>query len=175
MSNHIFTVPEVEDNFYIGIDPGKSGGIACITGDYMECIKCPGTIADMSGILEMLSIARENTGLRCYAIIESVHSMPKQGVKSTFTFGQNYGQWLGLLTAHKIPYKQVTPVKWMNLFGSMPKDKKDRKNHIKHLAQQRYPEKNITLATSDSILIAEYCRHDTLMLLNKPASYNNIQ
>tara|TARA_R100000005_G_C4973709_1_gene185795 strand:+ start:597 stop:1133 length:537 start_codon:yes stop_codon:yes gene_type:complete len=166
---------DINDNFYIGIDPGVSGGISCITGTDMVATKCPGTIADMSDRLDIIACVARDTGYKCYAIIESVHSMPGQGVKSCFTFGQNYGEWLGLLTAHKIPYKQVTPQKWMKLFGAMPKDKKARKNHIKHLAQQRYPEHRITLATSDAILIAEYCRHDALSVINNAElMYKNI-
>ena len=42
----------------------------------------------------------------------------------------------------------------MKHFGTMPKDKKDRKNHLKHLAQQRFPSVKITLATADAILLA---------------------
>ena len=169
-----FILPGVSDNFYIGIDPGKSGGVACVTGDFMECIKCPGTIADMAQLLSMIKEAGKYEGTKALAIIESVHSMPKQGVKSTFTFGQNYGQWLGILSALKIPYRQVTPNKWMQSFGAMPKDKKDRKNHIKHLAQQRYPEQKITLATSDAILIAEYCRQECMAKISQSLSYKDL-
>ena len=70
----------------------------------------------------------------------------------------NYGEWLGILATLKIPYIQVTPSKWMKHFGSMPKIKKDRKNHLKHLAQQRFPDVDITLATADAILIANYLK-----------------
>ncbi len=93
-----------------------------------------------------------------FAIIESVHSMPKQGVKSVFTFGKGYGQWLGILASHEIPYTQVSPQKWMKFYGSLPKEKKDRKNHLKHLAQQRFPNLNITLATADAVLLANYLK-----------------
>ena len=153
---------EIRDNLYIGIDPGISGGIACITSDDLFAVKCPGTIADMNDKIEAITEITNHTGYQCYATIEAVHSMPKQGVSSVFKFGKNYGEWLGILSASKIPYTQVSPQKWMKLFGSMPKEKKDRKNHIKHLAQQRYPHNKITLATSDAILIAEYCRYNTL-------------
>ena len=65
---------------------------------------------------------------------------------------------VGILATLKIPYKLVTPHTWMKHYGSRPKDKKDRKNHIKHLAQQRFPDVDITLATSDAMLIANYMR-----------------
>ena len=157
---------DIRDNLYIGIDPGRSGGIACITSDELFAIKCPDTIADMNDKLEAIVYVANHTGYRVYAIIEAVHSMPKQGVRSVFTFGKNYGEWLGLLAGNKIPYIQVSPQKWMKYFGSMPKDKKHRKNHIKHLAQQRYPHNRITLATSDAVLLAEYCRYNTVVTHN---------
>ena len=91
------------------------------------------------------------------AIIEAVHSMPGNSGRSMFTFGTNYGIWLGLLAAYPIPYRQVTPSKWIGHYGTMPKIKTARKNHLKHLAQQRYPDLHITLATADAILIAHYC------------------
>ena len=44
-------------------------------------------------------------------------------------------------------------------YYSIPKmEKKDRKNHLKHLAQQRYPEANVTLYNADALLIATYLR-----------------
>ena len=141
-------------NLFIGIDPGKSGGICATNGTLSVCSKCPGTIADMVAVTNaMLDI---DTHPLC--IIESVHSMPGQGVASTFTFGYNYGNWIGMLAALKVPYIQVTPSKWMNHYGTTrPKDKTARKNHLKHLAQQRYPHLPITLATADAVLLAHYC------------------
>tara|TARA_R110002020_G_scaffold10104_3_gene39165 strand:+ start:981 stop:1517 length:537 start_codon:yes stop_codon:yes gene_type:complete len=152
----------INDNIYIGIDPGISGGIACITCEELFAIKCPTTIADMNDKVEAIAKVAAHTGYKAYAVIESVHSMPGQGVVSTFKFGMNYGQWLGILSANKISYTQATPQKWMKWLGAMPKVKKDRKNHIKHLAQQRYPETKITLATSDAVMLAEYCRYHTV-------------
>ena len=137
---------------YIGIDPGNSGGICAITKDHTICYKCPGTIADMSDLLDSIIVDHRPIG-----IIEAVHSMPGNSGRSMFTFGTNYGMWLGLLAAYNIPYTQVTPSKWIRSYGTMPKDKTPRKNHLKHLAQQRYPDIHITLATADAVLIAHYC------------------
>ena len=140
-------------NVFIGIDPGKSGGVSATTGSISVCGKCPNTPQDMVRLLRTMS----ELGDRPMCIIEAVHSMPKQGVVSTFTFGTNYGQWLGILSTLGIPYIQVSPQKWMKTYGVMPKVKKDRKNHLKHLAQQRYPDLDVTLATCDAVLLAHYC------------------
>ena len=146
----------MDNRIYIGIDPGKGGGIGLIYNDVAYCKKCPATVSEMAEeIKTCVDIAPD---IQKMAIIEAVHSMPNQGVKSCFTFGEGYGKWLGILAAHKIPYTQVTPQKWMRHYGSLSKDKKDRKNQLKHLAQQRFPEIKITLATSDAILLANYLK-----------------
>jgi hypothetical protein len=139
-------------NLFIGIDPGKSGGICATNGIISICSKCPGTVADMANTMTAMLDIDTNP----ITVIESVHSMPGQGVKSVFTFGQNYGEWLGILASLQVPYIQVSPSKWMSHYGSRPKDKTARKNHLKHLAQQRYPKLPVTLATADAILLAHY-------------------
>ena len=137
----------------IGIDPGVSGGVALINGnDSIDVYPCPDTVGEMADLLLEVDLLDYKTR----AVIEAVHSFPGQGVSSTFKFGMNYGQWLGILAALEIPYIQVTPHKWMKHYGSMPKEKKDRKNHLKHLAQQRFPKEKITLKTADAILLAVY-------------------
>ena len=140
-------------NLFIGIDPGNSGGICVISHSTSICTKCPDTVADMVCLAKaMIDI---DTNPIC--VIESVHSMPGNSGRSMFTFGTNYGMWLGILASLQIPYMQASPMKWMKHYGPRPKDKKARKNHLKHLAQQRYPQLPITLATADAVLIAHYC------------------
>ena len=152
----------MEDNrIYIGIDPGKNGVIGIIYNETAYCLKCPTTIAEMAN--EISSIKQIAPDITVQAIIEKVHSMPKQGVKSVWTFGANYGQWLGILASNKIPYVQVSPQKWMRLYQPLSKDKKERKNQLKHQAQQRFPELKITLATSDALLLAYYLKDKQLL------------
>ena len=139
-------------DMYIGIDPGNSGGICAITQDSAVCYKTQGTPYDIADMLDTM-IDR----YKPIAVIEAVHSMPGNSARSMFTFGTNYGIWLGLLAAYHIPYRQVTPSKWIKSFGAMPKARPERKNHLKHLAQQRNPELKPTLATADAILLAHYC------------------
>ena len=44
----------------------------------------------------------------------------------------------------------------MKTYSGVPKDKKERKNYLKATAQQLYPDKHITLATADAVLLAHY-------------------
>ena len=148
---------------YIGIDPGASGGIVAIGPDNHVLVhtKCPDTVHDLADVYRYIcKLPGRYDDCSIKAVIELVHSFPGNSGRSMFTFGTNYGMHLGLLAANKIPHmKPVTPAVWMKHYGKMPRDKRDRKNHLKQLAQQLYPstDKAITLATADAVLIAHYC------------------
>lgn len=135
---------------YIGIDPGKSGAIAALYDDIYPCLcKLSQTDTDVYDWLRGhdLSIAT--------AVIERVHSMPKQGVASSFKFGTSYGFLIGVLTACKIPYRMVTPQVWQKAMGCLSRGDK---NTTKAAAQRLWPQVKVTHATADALLIAEYCR-----------------
>lgn len=97
---------------YIGIDPGKNGGLAVITDT--EAYTVPLT---RENLLYHIGIHK---GARC--VLEKVGAMPGQGVVSMFTFGEGYGYIQGVLEAHKIPYELVHPKKWKKEF-SITQDK----------------------------------------------------
>jgi len=48
-------------------------------------------------------------------MIELVHSMPRQGVKSMFTFGEKLGWIQGFLDALEVNYTMVKPQQWQKL------------------------------------------------------------
>lgn len=138
---------------YIGIDPGKSGGI-CFIKDKKKAVayKCPDTIEQMTSIVK-----EEIKGFRKkQAIIEHVHSMPRDGVVSAFSFGRNFGTWLGILAALNINLIMVSPQKWMKTYYPLPKEKKLRKHKLKQIALDLHPNAKNTLATADAVLIANY-------------------
>ena len=148
---------QMANRVFIGIDPGVSGGIAIIYNDTYSVKKCPNTVSEMAQVIARLN-GSDVADIPKYAIVERVHSFPGNSARSMFNFGTNYVQWLGILATLKIPYILVTPHRWMQHYGSRPRDKKDRKNHLKALAQQRFPDASITLATSDAILICNYLK-----------------
>ena len=144
---------------YLGIDPGKSGSICRIdsSGGVGLVVKTDETYRDIWDHLYCAS--RES--VRCLAVIEQVNSMPGQGVASTFKFGESFGLLLGLLTAAGIPFERVRPAMWCKEFGLKRKHGEsgtDWKNRHKQLAQELFPNTEITHATADALLIAEYCR-----------------
>tara|TARA_Y100000034_G_scaffold95641_1_gene116246 strand:- start:294 stop:776 length:483 start_codon:yes stop_codon:yes gene_type:complete len=144
---------------YIGIDPGVGGGIAIAWGqDNIHQYKMPPTEREICDVFN---------GSMCdlvysVAVIEKVHSMPKQGVASTFKFGMNYGFLRGCLIAAGIPFEEVTPRAWQKALGIPPKKKTESntewKNRLKGMAQQLFPQLKVTLATADALLIATYCK-----------------
>lgn len=129
----------------LGIDPGQKGGIAFVGENLFVAQKMPDTERDA---LEAIQLLRGQ-----FAYIEAVHSMPKQGVASSFKFGQNYGFLRGCLIALGIPFETVTPQKWQKALGCLSRG---NKNVTKAKAQELYPSLKITHATADALLIATY-------------------
>jgi len=104
----------------IGVDPGLTGAIA-ILDSYGELVN----VHDMPVVDKQVSprlVAGIVTDAGYFddsdvyanpvAVVEQVHSMPKQGVASSFKFGQSYGIVLGVLAASAIHVEHVTPSRW---------------------------------------------------------------
>ena len=71
----------------LGIDPGKSGGIAWIDNSFeMNAKGCPDTVEKMADLLKEIV---GNDDSICY--IELVHAFPTDGRSSAFKFGVNFG------------------------------------------------------------------------------------
>ena len=144
---------------YIGIDPGKSGGIAMIYKDIVKVCKCPASVHDMALMFELIIHGSPPNDV--FVMIEKVWARPHDGRTSIFTFAQNYGNWEGIIASHEITSHYTTPQVWMKAIGCPPRlSKKDRKNYLKELAKKKYPEisKQIILATADAMLIADYAK-----------------
>ena len=145
-------------NIYLGIDPGKSGSICSVDsfGKATVITKTDRTYRDIWNDLWHASMAP----VECIAVIELVHAMPSQGVASTFKFGESFGMLLGLLTAAGIPFDKVRPAVWckeMGLKREEGESNTDWKNRHKQLAQELFPDVDVTHATADALLITEYC------------------
>lgn len=136
---------------FLGVDPGASGGIAVIwSGGDGSAWNMPETEDDIVELLLELQSANE-----LFAVIEKVHSMPKQGVASSFAFGVSYGGLRMALAALKIRREHVTPQKWQKELGCLTKGDK---NVSKRRAQELFPKIKVTHAIADALLIAEYAR-----------------
>jgi len=131
----------------IGIDPGTSGGIASRVGDTTWVIKMPDSPVEIAKEIQMFAGERGT----CY--LEKVHSMPGQGVVSSFKFGRNLGVLEGILAALQIRLEWVTPQTWQKALGCMSKGDK---NVTKRKALELFPDIKVTHSTADALLICEY-------------------
>lgn len=111
---------------YVGVDPGKSGGIAVIC--FGRIIGVTTMILSENKTLDLTSIAEwiisVTAGTIPVACIEKVGAMPKQGVVSMFTFGYNTGSIHGICAALGIPRYIVAPKTWKKtVLANTPQDK----------------------------------------------------
>lgn len=149
---------------YIGIDPGKSGGICSIEDNRLRANKCPDSVQGMAELFK--DILQDTSPKDVFLYIEKVWAMPHDGKSSIFTFGQNYGQWEGVIASFNIIPIYVTPSTWMRHHEVQKGLKKqERKNILKQMAQEfinsnnyvSYQWKGVaTLATADAIMLAKY-------------------
>lgn len=140
---------------YIGVDPGKKGGIA-ILDDNSVC-----AYPFSEEILVDTALTLKASGKSVIAAVEKVGAMPHQGVKSMFTFGTGFGFIQGVLSALKIPFQLVPPQKWKKEF-SLSSDKKQSVTVCKRL----FPElllipggcRKENNGMAEAALIAEYAK-----------------
>lgn len=100
----------------LGIDPGQSGAIALYDTAHPALI----VVADMpivGGAVDAVELARLiREWVPDLAVVEAVHSMPKQGVASSFKFGTSYGIALGIVGALHLAHRLVAPTVWKKHF-----------------------------------------------------------
>ena len=140
----------------IGVDPGKNGGLVVIEGDDIKAYKCPETPDEMATLFGVA--LNGDAPIDTYFVIEKVWARPGNASRAAFTYGVNFGLWLGIAASYEVDVNYVLPQKWMAHVGC-PKGMKvtQRKNWLKDKAKEMYPSlKKVTLATADAILIAKY-------------------
>ena len=145
---------------FIGIDPGKNGGIAYID---TEC-KISGT--EPYSDKDLLDMCRDESWRgsteHIMCCLEKVGARPGQGVVSMFNFGQSVGYIKGVLEAFRVPYQEITPQKWKKEFGL-----NSEKAASAEVCRKLFPEISL-LATpkckkphdgmAEALLMAEYAR-----------------
>lgn len=131
----------------IGIDPGLTGAIAFLTNspeNKLTVYDLPLDINALKGIKEISAHAlygiikthtRNTDPADILVVIEDVHSMPGQGVASTFTFGFNTGIIHGCLQVMGFNAIRKSPAVWKSSLG-LGRNKKDSIS----LAKKTFPE-----------------------------------
>lgn len=144
---------------YIAVDPGKKGAIAARFPDGTIEVKNYTTTTDMAQAIrqwEAISFMEHSCG-KTVATLESVHSSPQAGPKQSFSFGQNFGEWLGIFAALGIQLNLAKPQEWQRMIpGRSGKSGSDLKNVLKAHAQRQFPDLKVTLTNADALLILHY-------------------
>lgn len=157
--------------FTIGIDPGLSGGIAFyrpgeIFTYVTPTIKVEFTksgkkrlrkIMDLDAVI---NIVKSHTAE--VAFLEQVNAMPNQGVTGIFRFGQNLGQWEGILISAGLEVVHVRPQKWKKFFG-LSRNKEDSFDEARRLFPNNHSEfkrKTVDEGRVEAALIAYYGNND---------------
>lgn len=145
----------------LGVDPGIHGAIAILKYPERrhEIIDIPNitvqrtrktTKIDVYGLIDSLRFLKEAEFSIAY--IEDVHSMPKQGVASSFSFGEAKGTIIGILAALGCAYRLVPPQTWKKHF-KLSSDKKEVLSRIRCI----YPDLNIRRADqAEALFILDY-------------------
>ena len=117
---------------WIGIDPGASGAIALITQTEVKALEF--SSATLHGYREQIIEWNQEYDIQG-AGLEKVNAMPGQGVTSMFSFGQRYGELIGLAVALQLPITLVTPKEWQSLLKIKTSDKLTKPQRKKEIAK----------------------------------------
>lgn len=159
---------------YIGIDPGLSGAVAFLPGsdvNGMDARVEDTPIMDVGGddkvrrkynVPAMAALLKPYSyGTDVTVVLESVHSMPKQGVASSFTFGEGLGIWKGIIGTLGFTLEMPSPQRWKK---EMLADQGKDKSASRYKAIQLFPQLAAQLSRvkddgrAEALLMADYGR-----------------
>ena len=148
----------------IGVDPGWNGGLAIFDDDILKAVYRFPTDRDedkLARYLELIIDINPVTG-ECETVvyIEKVWAFPGNAVRAAFSFGKNYGVWIGTIKTLEIPLIYVRPTEWQKEIGiRVPKDRKKRKKYFQRRAKSVAKgslKKKISLVVADAVCIGMY-------------------
>jgi len=146
---------------FAAIDPGSVHAAIAVFHDgipvFVDDLRTVNNMIDGAAFAHALQDMRVER-----LVVENVHSMPKQGVSSTFKFGMGVGIIHGVAGALRLPLALVTPTQWKS-FHSLANDKEASRQ----LAIRKWPEHNHHLNRkkdadrAEALLIGDwyYVRH----------------
>lgn len=163
-------------NFHLmGIDPGKSGGLAVFfelseppeMGDSLSpepwvirAYKLPVHATEMRGLVERL-VFQEGSKRPWRIYLENVPSYIGKGIPESraFALGKQVGLIEGIIVGLGISLFQVRPQEWAKVVGVGTRGKRSRvqwKSYLKSTAAAMFPEAKTINATADALLILRY-------------------
>lgn len=144
--------------YFLGIDPGKSGGLAIVNsnGLLIDTFKMPDNAYELFALVSAIKESWPN--IICY--LEDVGA--NAFTKASYCLGHSRGSIEVALAANKIRLELVKAVKWMTALKCKTGGDK---NITKQTALRLFPDVQVNHAIADAILIAEYGRKKELNLL----------
>lgn len=164
---------------YIGIDPGLGGAVGVLNDGPIlggpPTPLCPMVYDTPTALVKGSKTKRKHLPSAMafilepfkdwsndvLVILENVHSMPSQGVSSSFSFGEGKGLWEGIVAAYHLPLELVSPQRWKKTIMA---DQGREKDAARFKAQQLFPTLTEQLTRkkddgrAEAILLAEYGR-----------------
>lgn len=144
----------------IAIDPGKAGGIAVrYPAGGLALYAMPTTESDVAALLLEILTAVRVEGWAIEAVLERVGGFVGCGQPGSamFTFGRGVGILVGLLMAHRVPFREVRPQDWQKAIGAGTtngRTKGEWKRCLLDLSRKRHPGvAGLTLKTCDALLL----------------------
>jgi hypothetical protein len=146
------------EHAWIGVDPGLRGAVALLPqSGPVEVVDYPGDARRASQVLQAWLIGYDID----LVAIEAATSRPGQGVRSVFTFGRSFGEWLGILAVLGVPHVLVPPRQWQR--GMVrPSDGPDPKSRSLAVARRLFPDIDLhrkkDYHRSDALLLAYWAK-----------------
>jgi crossover junction endodeoxyribonuclease RuvC len=138
----------------LGVDPGITGGIACL---YPDGTIVAEDIPTVDGRVDVDTLVRRIRELAPQlAVIEKAQAMPKQGVVSVFKYGSAYGALCAITAICEIPTQLVSPRKWKTHFGLDADKEKSRALAIRLWPGAGYFARKKDHGRSGAALLARY-------------------
>ncbi len=151
----------------LGVDPGQTGAIALLAdGRSVGFIDMPVSARKAGGqevnaaelAARVRGVLQQHSGAYVMAVLEAVHTMPKQGIVSAGRFMESFGIVKGVLAALGVGYILVPPQMWKKHLRLTGCDK----DAARTLVIQRFPEcaenmkRKKDVGRADALLMAHY-------------------
>lgn len=140
----------------IAVDPGATGGIAWTDADGI--VRAEPMPDGMTEQVDFFSALQREITHGCTTYMEKVGGyVPGNSGPAAATFARHCGHLEAMLYCLGYSVVGVVPSKWMRPLNC-PKDKAERKRHIKESMARLYPHLHVTLKTADALGILTWAR-----------------
>jgi crossover junction endodeoxyribonuclease RuvC len=131
----------------VAIDPGVSGGIACIDGSNAQVQPIPTRKVQVNGknkteidAMRLADLLRPLMTAGTVVVIERVTARPNQGSVSTFGFGRSLGMIEGVCGCLGVSPEYLRPQEWKATYPALSGlTKKEAKDKARKEAARIYP------------------------------------